>query len=367
MKKTNYLLLAFISSFTLVACNGGGSSSSPSPTPPTSDTYTLQSTVKSPSNQIYTSFGSNGNSAYVATNGGFYQVTGNNTTTVNTTSNIVVISGNNGTVYYVPAQSDTIYNGNGSVVGTIDSSYGFISALSPATSNGSIFYGTNDGYVGLLNNPAGKQISQIDAAGPVMAIGCIANGSCNSGNQGAMALVAQTALIPAFESVLYVDNPSSYNYASSFYYYNLGTWVPVVYNSIVSTGNTITYYTAESNPGTMAQVPAQYQYSLPNVNEFVTAVAFSDGNIYVGTNLFNIYSATNYACNNGQYKKNACPVTFGNALNVNSNNQVIPLGWVQNGSVGITSLSVQSNGTLMAIAQESPTYATVYVSQANTY
>lgn len=72
----------------------------------------------------------------------------------------------------------------------------------------------------------------------------------------------------------------------------------------------------------------------------MTYVAFSDGNIYVGTNLFNIYAATGYACNNGQYKQNACPVKFGSALNVNSNNQVTPLGWVQNGSVGIVSLSV---------------------------
>lgn len=344
-EKTNCLLIALVTSIGLAACNGGSSSSpSPSPTPPTTDTYTLKSTVNSPSNQVYTSFGSNGSIVYVATDGGFYQVSGNSTTLVNNTPNIIVIAGSNGNTYYVPVESDTIYNSNGAVIGTVS------------------------GYVGLLNNSAGKQISQIaGATGPVMAIGCIASGSCNSGNQGAMALVAPQTTLPDFESSTYVDNPSSYNYTTSFYYYNLGTWVPVTYNPVVSTNNTITYYTAESNSGTMNPVPTEYQYSLSNVNEFVTSVAFSDGNIYVGTNLFNIYAATNYACNNGQYEQNSCPVVFGKPLNVNSDGQVTPLGWVQNGSVGIISLSVQSNGTLMAISQESDTYARVYFSDTNSY
>lgn len=259
-EKINILLTTLITSIGLAACNGGSSSSSsPPPSPPTTDTYTLTSVVNSPSNQTYTSLGSNGSGAYVATNAGFYQVSGNDTTLVNNTSNIIVITGANGTVYYVPENSNNIYNGSGAVIGTVDSSYGFITAVSPATSNGSIFFGTMSGYVGLLNNPADKQISQIyGASGPVMAIGCIANGSCNSGNQGAMALVAPSTQIPDFESTIYVNNTPSYNYTTSFYYYNLGTWVPVTYNSVVSTGNTITYYTVESNPGTMSQVPSQY-------------------------------------------------------------------------------------------------------------
>ena len=33
----------------------------------------------------------------------------------------------------------------------------------------------------------------------------------------------------------------------------------------------------------MNPVSTEYQYSLSNVNEFVTSVAFSDDNIYVGT------------------------------------------------------------------------------------
>lgn len=35
-----------------------------------------------------------------------------------------------------------------------------------------------------------SQITGSDAAGGILAIGCIANGSCNSGNQGFMALTA---------------------------------------------------------------------------------------------------------------------------------------------------------------------------------
>ena len=53
---------------------------------------------------------------------------------------------------------------------------------------------------------------------------------------------------------------------------------------------------------------------------------------------------------------------------MNSNGTVAPyLVWIQNGSVGIVNVTIQQNGELMAIAQESPTYSTVYVSDSSSY
>ncbi|RTL12768.1 MAG: hypothetical protein EKK54_02745 [Neisseriaceae bacterium] len=256
----------------------------------------------------------------------------------------------------------------------IGSGNGYITALSPSSNNGSTFYGTSNGSVGLVNNPAGKVISQIsnlDPSSAILAIGCIANGSCNSGKQGVMALTGSINGYTPFESTTYASTPSLWTYPTAFYYYdgvgNAPGWYQINnYNGSMTAQSfdTVAYYSIESNPGTMSNPTVLGNATLP---EFVTAVTFNNGNIYVGTNLFNIYSVVGYTCNNGQLKNGNCPLVFTGPLNVNSNGVVAPLGWIQNGSVGIVNVTVQQNGTLMAIAQESPTYSTVYVSNSSSY
>ncbi len=372
------LIITLSSAAILSACGGGGGSSSGGgsggSTPPASDNYTQQSMVIAPSGN-YTSTGSNSNGAYVATSGGFYSVSGNNTTPISgAPAGITVISGNGSDVYYVPANSSSIYSNNGTLLWDIGSGNGYITALSPSSNNGSTFYGTSNGSVGLINNPAGKVISQIsnlDASSAILAIACIANGSCNSGKQGIMALTGSINGYTPFESTTYASTPSLWTYPTAFYYYNgVGNepgWYQISnYNGSMAAQSfdTVAYYSIESNPGTMSNPPVLGTATLP---EFVTAVTFNNGNIYVGTNLFNIYSVIGYTCNNGQLKNSGCPLTFTGPLNVNSNGAVAPLGWIQNGSVGITNVTVQQNGKLMVIAQESATYATVYVSNAASY
>lgn len=374
MKKNFTLTLLLSVSASLVACGGGGSSGGGSSTPPVTDNYTLQSTVTAPSG-TYTSTGSSGSGAYLATTDGFYSVSGNNATTVSgAPGNITVVSGNGSTVYYVPENSYIIYNGSGNQLWDIGSGYGYITAVSQASSNGSTFYGTTNGYVGLVGNPAGKVISQITTLAnnnQILAIGCIAGGSCNSGQQGVMALTGLNSGYVEFESSSYASTPSLWTYPSAFYYYDGVGNDPGWYQINGYTGSmsgqafdNVAYYSIESNPGTMNDPTPLGSTTLP---EFVTAVTFNNGNIYVGTNLFNIYSVPNYSCNNGQLKNGGCPLTFNGPLNINTSGQVVPLGWIQNGSIGIVNLSVQQNGALMAIAQESSNYATVYVSDSTSY
>jgi len=381
MKK---IILTLSSITLLVACNGGGGSSSNGggTTPPATDIYT-GTYIVAPSGTTLQAFGTNGNTVYTATPTGLYSVTPATTqaqalkalntasstiTPVNTQTGVVQITGFNGALYY--ATGSTIYTtGQQS---QIPSGQGTLTALSPPSSNGTLIYGTNLGYVGLINNPAGKQISQIpDNTGGVLAIGCIANGSCNSGQQGFMALTANNAgqMLPNFES----SSASTLNYPTSFYYYNnKGGWIQQNYYLPNPSPVSVNYYTSLNNPGVQSNATPLGSVA---ISEYITAVTFNNGNIYVGTNLFNIYAAPGYTCNNGQVSK-GCPVNLTGPLNVNSSGAPEPLGWLQtpangtpaaSGSTGIVNLSVNSNGSLVAIAQESSTYAVSYVSNATTY
>lgn len=377
--KKQFLLLSTLT-LSLVACGGGssGSSSNGNTTPPATDTYAGTSIV-APSGSTLQSFGTSGTTAYASTATGVYSVTPNTTqaqsltssqgsmTLVSNQAGVIQITGFNSQLYYATAA--TIYANEQSVL-NIPVNQGNLTALSQQSNNGSLAYGTNLGYVGLINNPAGKSINQITGTGGILAIGCIANGSCNSGNQGFMALTANTVgeFLPYFES----SNTANLVYPTSFYYYNLGAWVKPTYNSVISASNTVNYYTSSVNPGIQGESAAvASQVTIP---EYVTAVTFNGGNIYVGTNLFNIYVSKGYACNNGQFKNGGCPVNFTGPLNT-VNGTVKPLGWVQtpvdgnpaDGSVGIVNLSVTSAGNLMAVAQESSTYAIGYVSNSQKY
>lgn len=381
----NKILLTLLSASCLgvVACSSGSSSTNTNP--PTQDNFNLQSTVNlnqptkllssvgGPPTQ-FTGFGSNGSGAYMGTTIGSGLVTGNS---LNTSDSVVMnlISGTNGVVYYTTGSlPQSIYsNVNGQVIDTIPTAQGVVSALSPASSNGSMFYGTSLGYVGLINNPAGKTIAQIPYLGDypsVLAIGCIANGSCNSGQQGIIAMTGTTES-SIFESAIYNADHAQYTAVTNLYYYNLGAWAAVDYTGLFAVSASTYYFDAANTPAGQESAPVspftQYTGATPiDLPEFVTSVAFNNGNIYVGTNLFNIYVAANYSCNNGQMKTGGCPVKFTGPIN-QVNGEVFPLGWMQDGSAGIVSLSVQSNGQLMAIAQESATYSTVYVSNLKSY
>lgn len=383
MKKITLAVSCACATF-LVACGSGGSSGGggSNTNPPSSDTYSNAMTVNTSSVGQIQSIGTSGSTsgAYLSTSNGLYSVSPNTqsqsislnavveyailTPVVGSPTNVIQISGSNGQVYYATPQQIYSYINNVQAP-VLPITNGNLSALSQASSNGTLYYGTSTGFVGALNNPAGKEISQITGSGGVLAIGCIANGSCNSGKQGIMALTVNTQgeSLPYFEST----TASSWSFPTSFWYYNLGTWIQPNYKYTLNSDVIESYYTSSNNPGIQgnnATVAGQV-----TVNEYITAVTFNGGNIYVGTNLFNIYVATNYACNNGQAKNGGCPITFTGPINQ------VPLGWLQtsvsgnssDGSVGISYIAVQSSGQLLAIAQESSTYAIGYVSKATTY
>lgn len=347
--KNKYFLLSLLVAL-LSACGGGGSSSSSS----SNNNFTqltpnggLQATTPSAlqANQLpnsYLAFGNNGQNIYSSIgNSGLFQINANyngwNNLEINTQVNnlpLVVISGNDNGVYYVPINSNQAYNtsGNGFTNG-VDS--GYITAIT-ASNNGSTYYGTSVGGVGLVNNPADKTIPSINGFnsdnGPILSVGC-ENASCNSGQQGVLAFQAESLIVPSFESSNYT---SSYSYVTKMYYLNHGSWIDVsgfrLDSSTNVTINNVTY---------------------PNVPEFITSVAINSTNstLYVGTNLFNIYAAS-LNCNNGQ----GCNVNW-NTATVNN----VPLGIVSNGSQGIVSLSVLNGNKLLVVANTSESVTNIYV------
>lgn len=362
MKKINQSFLILVSCG-IVACGGGASGGSNSNgggatvgnytqlTPAgginINDSSSAQS-VKSFSStmqNVYTSFGNNGSTLYAGTSTGqLLQMNPNYTGWVQVTSApnnlpIIAISSNNSNgVYYAPYPSITGYSYPGDNTFNVGSD-GYLTAIT-SSNNGSIYYGTDLGNVGLTNNPAGKQIPTIPTPeyGPILSVGCT-SGSCNSGQQGLLVFQAESAIIPAFESTTFSESPNLYAYPSQMYYLDLGTWVNAGYSNTVSTSRTVTI---ESTTYT-------------NVPEFITTVTINPNNstIYAGTNFYNIYSASLH-CNHGQ----GCNIAWGSSINT------VPLSNVTNGSQGITSITVLSNGSLYVVGNYSESVVGVYQSQS---
>jgi hypothetical protein len=383
--KLKAIIISLSLATTLVACGSGssGGGSSNNTTPPNSDTYSNNDVVINTSSVgAIQAIGTTGSTsgAYLATPNGVYSVApsttqsrslekGSTLTPVNTTPGVFQISGSGSNLYYSTSSNIYSYNNGTQTTITLPSGVtGNLTALSQASSNGTLYYGTSTGYVGALNNPANKQINPIVGQGGVLAIGCIANGACNSGQQGIITLTLTSGNIGGLLPFESSNTAAQWNYPTAFSYYDLGTWITPSYNATLGSNITKDYYTSNNNPG--IQGSNATVASSTSVNEFVTAVTFNGGNIYVGTNLFNIYAATNYTCNHGQSKQaGGCAVNFTGPINK------VPLGWLQtsvdsnpnDGSVGISYIAVQSSGQLLAVAQESATYASVYTSQATSY
>lgn len=360
------LLISYATAGLMAACNSGTSSSSSSSgvandnfsqitpsgglqAPSASTTYSL---TNSTSNN-YMSFGNNGASLYSSTNnnGSLYVVNQDYSSWDMVTLSqpvkepIVVVSPNGNNVFYVPYESNTAHSTGGK---GFSISNGYITAIT-VSNNGSTYYGTSTGDIGLVNNPAGKTIEPFASitnfsGGPILAVGCGGNGSsCNSGQQGVIAYQAESNLVPVFESSTYSSSPEDYTYNSAIYYLTNKGWYNTDYNYIISTNNTVNI---ES-------------YTFENVPEFVTTVAFNNSNIYVGTNFFNVYAA-NFSCNSGQANKDSCPVIF-SRVNTQS------LGSVENGSQGISYINVLPNGKILVVANQSESVINVYMSGSSKY
>ncbi|MFN8770536.1 MAG: hypothetical protein ACK5Z5_09130 [Neisseriaceae bacterium] len=333
----------------LTACGGSGGSSTPGST--TVSNNFIQITPESGvtitnnivENSYYTTFELNGLELYAGTSNGIVLKINpryDGWVTVESTTNsqpIITIAGDNSSgVYYVPYPSNVAYTTSAESGFTNDLDSGDITAITSA-SNGSIYFGTSDGNVGLTNNPAGKIVRTIPTPsfGPILGIFCT-NNSCNSGQQGLLVFQAESALIPAFESSVYSNDPSQYDYKTRMYYLDLESWIPVVYDHVIS-HKTVTIESITYN----------------NVPEFVTTITVDKGIIYAGTNFFNIYSAS-LKCNHGQ----GCSIAW-NSSPINT----IPLDKVTNGSQGISSLKVLDNGQLYVVSSHSESTINVYKSK----
>lgn len=348
----------------LAACNGGGSSSggggtTPAPTVGNFSQLTPNGGVQSSSASAlqftsitpntYVAFGNNGETVY-SSNGAGGLFTANNAysgwngITINgqipANLPLVVISGNGNGVYYVPYHSNVAYNTNGNgFTNGVDA--GYITSIT-SSNNGSTYYGTSLGGVGLVNSPASKTIASINAPGylasngSILTVGCT-GGSCNSGQQGVLAFQAESNIVPSVAFYPYVVR--NYSYASNLYYLDNKGWI--------NTSGFAGHVFSESNVVVINSVIYE------SVPEFITSVAINSTNstLYAGTNFFNIYSAP-LNCNNGQ----GCSINW-NSATVNS----VPLGTVNNGTQGIVSLNVLSSGKLLVVANTSESVTNIYV------
>ncbi|MEN9945763.1 MAG: hypothetical protein RLZZ293_149 [Pseudomonadota bacterium] len=342
-------------SFNLLACGsgGGGSSTNNSSTttyqrltPASGLSIPLKATIDNlnqvESNNYYTSLVSNDNILYAATADGRLLKLASPYTNWQTaltldngqTINALGANLNNAGVYYAQDQSDQILSYP--VSSTLTSTIGNISAIT-SSNNGSVYFATSSGNIGLINNPANKLINtSLDSSYITMAIACTSN-SCNSGQQGLLAFQTESKQIPAFESSIIKNEPQQYHYSSVLYYLNHGSWIKASYNPIISTNNSVTIESVT--------------YS--NVPEFVTAIMVDTqkSKLYIGTNLFNIYSS-NLNCNNGQ----GCTINFSQ-----TSDNAQPLANVTNGSQGISNLSLL-NGNIYAVANYSESVIGLYSS-----
>ncbi len=374
--KISNIIACFILALPLISCSGGGGSSSspapaPAPTPApapapapivvgnynqltpvggvnvTSATSSQTLRVQENIDQVYyTTFGNNGSTLYAGTSTGqVLQMNSSYTgwTQVATATNnlpIIAIAGNSSNgVYYAPYPSNVAYSTTGSgFTNGLDS--GSITAIT-SSNNGSIYFGTSDGNVGLTNNPASKVIATtLDPTyGPIVSIGCTGN-SCNSGQQGVLVFQAESSVIPAFESSTFASTPAQYIYPTKMYYLDQSSWIDAIYDGTISTSKTVT---VEST--TYAGVP-----------EFITTVTInaSTSRAYAGTNFFNIYSAP-LNCNSGQ----GCTITW-SSTPINT----VPLSTVTNGTQGITSIAVLSNGSLYVVGNYSESIINLYQSES---
>ena len=243
-------------------------------------------------------------------------------------SPIVALAGNQDAVLYVPSTSYNAYSTNGNGF-SISSELGHLSALTNSN-NGSIYFGTNLGNVGLTNNPADKSIPTLPYPefGPIITLSC-ENGSCNSGQQGGLVFQAESSIIPAFDTSVFSKTPEKYHYSSNVYYLDHRSWLAANYNNIIFTDNTVII-----DNTTYEHVPEFVTFFTVNPN---TKTA------YAGTNFFNIYTA-NINCNHGQ----GCSIVWNNKpLNT------LPLGTISNGTQGITNIAILPDGSLYVIDTQS--------------
>lgn len=373
--KKNLQILGLLISLLLVACGGGGSGSSSggtsspttvgnftqltpnggvmAPQPSTSQKSTNTLNPLPPYDYFTTMSLSNHGVLYAGTAYGYVYQISNATSGFNNFglpiitpdpkgNSIISFGANqNSYAYTTLNESDTIRGE--SIVPVMSNSP--ITAITLAA-NGITYYGTLDGQIQEAND--GKYVEPFSGAAdcsidpakcPVTAIGLTSNNAA-SGKKGVAALQIAAESIPVFNA----------NQAES------GIWA-VGFNSAVAcleqegpTG----IWVPDSKIGIPTQMQESFTYSYTNENgqqiessvtrnipQFITTMlASTDGMIYVGTNLFNIYQTT--GCNAGWTQINT-----------------IPLGTVKNGSVGVSSIGLVDN-QLFVVTNNSESVVNLY-------
>ena len=251
-------------------------------------------------------------------------------------NSIIALGANQNNYDYVTLNSPLTSQGTGTVV----TSSNTITAIALA-SNGIAYYGTLNGSMGTVGDNKGiapftDAVTCVDQNFcPITAMGLTSN-NASSGKKGVAALQLSEESVPVFNA----NQAESHTWAIGFdsavsclqQNQSSGTWVADNGSGIPTSVQESFIYTNESG---------QQVESTTNVPQFITTMlASTRGNIYVGTNVFNIYKTT--ACNSGWTQVNT-----------------VAIGTVQNGSVGITALGLV-NSQLIAVVNNSESVISAY-------
>ncbi|MCC2644967.1 MAG: hypothetical protein K0R94_745 [Burkholderiales bacterium] len=370
--KAASLLIAL--SLTLTACGGGGGSNSggPNPPPPQGGNFTQitpNGGVQVPTNPQAATLNalppsdyftvmtmSNNGTLFAGTAyGAIYQITDANngfssmgTPIVNPDSrgnSIIALGANQNSYAYVTLSNPLTSQGT---AGTTITAENTITAIALAA-NGTAYYGTLNSTIGVANSahpitPFTSTTICLDSNKcPITALGLTSN-NASSGKKGVAALQFSAESRPVFNAKLAESGSWATWFNSSVFCLTQNgssSWVRASLNGIPPVEVESFAYTNESGIESV---------STTVVPQFITAMVTSptgdtSGNIYVGTNLFNVYvtSAT---------EDNECGAGWTQVNNV-------ALGKLQNGSVGITSLGLVNN-QLIAVVNNSESVISAY-------
>lgn len=355
--KKNFKIAGLLTSLMLSACNSGSSNNSinenntvgnftrltpdqgvPAPQPQNSVIkYSAAANSLPPFDYFTTMTLSNQGNLYAGTaygyvyqitniNAGFNSFSGKTIINPNPVGNSIIAFGANQNLYaYTTQNESTVIQGTAKV--NIQAKNA-ITAISLAA-NSLTYYGTLNGQIFVVDD--NKQIAPfipvvncIDPNFcPISAIGLTSNNAA-SGKKGVAALQLSAESLPVFDANQAKDDNWALNFSSAV--------------ACLEQDGTSGYWVKDLGVGIPSQLPESYSYTYEdkngntvestittNVPQFITTMlASTNGVIYVGTNLFNVYAA--FACNMPWTKINT-----------------VPLATVQNGSLGITNIGLINN------------------------
>ncbi len=273
-----------------------------------------------------------------------------NTYSPATANPVLTVAANQNSYDYVLSNSPFSSLGTGTQITTDATSIANAITALTLTSNGDVFFGTLGGTLYLQAHNSGTAQPYTSPTTctttycPISAIGITSN-NASSGKKSVVALQFPSESIPVVNLIQIGQNDwPGFSFRSSI-------------ACLEQSGNT-GYWTTDSLNGIPANVPMTFTYESPvmvnnqpvessftitvNMPQYITSMSADpqSGKVYVGTNLFNVFQ-NSAPCNSAWNQVNTQP-----------------LGTVQNGSVGISSVALA--GGVFVVSNTNPSTVMAY-------